>query len=78
MVTVIRYPSLDQDLELPLLCTSYLAHPASSDGHGQGVGLTIVETVRGLGMTNAQLRKQLCGGALDGGLLGVHVSLFEL
>ena len=74
MITAIRYPSLDDDLTLPLVCTSYFGHPPSTNGTGTGVAATILAAIRSIGLTSAHLRSQLRGGTFDGGLIGVHVS----
>ena len=69
-----RYVSLDGDPSLPLVCTSYIGHPPSTDGTGVGLAATLCGQLKKMGLTDSAIRNQLKAANYDGALLNTHVS----
>ena len=75
MIIGTRYASLDNDLSLPLICTSYMSHPASINGTGSGTADTILGSLHKAGFTDAQLQSMMKGSAYDGAFLNTKVTV---
>ena len=71
-----RYPSIEQNYSIPLLCTSYIGHPASTDGTGIGTADTIIAALNSFGLDNTDLRAGLKGSSNDGAFLNTSVRFF--
>ena len=69
-----RHLSFDNDASLPLVGTSYLAHPPSIDGTGVGLARTLTDVLKGIGLSDSNIRQQLKGCNYDGALLNTHVN----
>ena len=73
MIAALRFPSFDEDMTLPFICTAYLGHPPNVDASGPGTARSILATLQDIGLTNANIRAQLKGAAYDGAFMGTKV-----
>ena len=64
---------MDEDVSLPLVCVSYVGHPVCTNHSGEGVAKLLIDAMKTLGFSEANLRDQLRGGTFDGAILHINV-----